>query len=73
MDASVERIADYVHRLRFEDLPPQVVRHCQRCLIDAVGVAFGGYDAEPCVKPFLGALRLVVKCDGHGLGSPEFV
>ncbi len=69
MDASVERIADYVHRLRFEDLPPQVVRHCQRCLIDAVGVAFGGYDAEPCVIARNMAQRAVVKDGARVFGS----
>ena len=48
MDTSVGLIADYAHRLHFEDLPASVVHHCKRCVIDALGAALGAFDAEPC-------------------------
>ena len=35
------------HDLRYEDLPPDVVRTAKRTLLDTVGCAIGGYTAEP--------------------------
>ncbi len=48
MDRIVGLISDYAHALRYEDLPAEVVHHCKRCVVDAMGVALGAFDAEPC-------------------------
>ena len=47
MDKSIQSLARYSHRLRFEDLPANVVREAKRRLIDTIGCAIGGYDAAP--------------------------
>ncbi len=48
MDNSVARIAEYAHALQYADLPAAVVHQCKRCIVDSIGTALGGYDAEPC-------------------------
>ena len=47
MDKSIRSLAGYAHALRFEDLPDDVVREAKRRVIDTIGCAIGGYDAEP--------------------------
>ena len=42
-----ETLARYATSLRYEDLPPDVVRMAKRYLIDTIGCAIGGYSAEP--------------------------
>jgi 2-methylcitrate dehydratase len=42
-----QTLADYAVKLRYEDLPAEVVRTVKRTLIDTVGCAIGGYDAGP--------------------------
>lgn len=36
----------FIHELRFEDLPPEVVSQAKRCLLDLVGVAASGAATE---------------------------
>ena len=48
MDRVVGLIADYAQALRYEDLPPAVVHHCKRCVLDTLGVALAAFDAQPC-------------------------
>lgn len=36
-------IIDFIHHLKFDDLPDDVVRQAQRCLLDLIGTAAGGY------------------------------
>ena len=43
-----ERIAAYTGRLRFDDLPPEVVHEAKRCVIDSLGTALGAWREEPC-------------------------
>ena len=40
------QLAQYVSRLTFEGLPPDVVRQTSRVLLDTLGCAIGGYDSE---------------------------
>lgn len=40
------KIADYATKLRFEDLPPEVVFKTKRCLLDTLGCSIGGYCSE---------------------------
>lgn len=47
MDATVGQIADYASRLRFGDLPGEVVHQCRRTIVDTVGCALGATGAEP--------------------------
>ena len=47
MDKSIQSLARYAHRLRYEDLPANVVHEAKRRCIDTIGCAIGGYDAEP--------------------------
>ena len=42
-----ETLARYATALKYEDLPPEVVRMVKRVMIDTLGCAIGGYSAEP--------------------------
>ena len=42
-----QTLADYAVRLRYEDLPADVVRTVKRTILDTIGCAIGGYDAGP--------------------------
>jgi 2-methylcitrate dehydratase len=44
-----ERLADYAARLRFEDLPAEVVHEAKRVTVDALGCAIGAWKEEPCI------------------------
>jgi 2-methylcitrate dehydratase len=45
--AVAETLADYAVRLRYEDLPADVVRTVKRTILDTIGCAIGGYQAGP--------------------------
>lgn len=59
---SVEALADWVSRLRFDDLASEVVDHAVRIVTDTVGVALGG-TAEPEVR---GTARTALALGGTG-------
>src|SRR5262249_19885669 len=40
-------LARYAAALKYEDLPPDIVRIVKRTILDTVGCAFGGYAAQP--------------------------
>jgi 2-methylcitrate dehydratase len=42
-----ETLARYAASLRYEDIPPDVVREAKRYLIDSIGCGLGGFGAEP--------------------------
>jgi 2-methylcitrate dehydratase len=42
MSTVTRRISDWASQVRFEDLPPEVVRETKRFLMDSVGCALGG-------------------------------
>ena len=48
MDSTIERIAAYARALTFESLTEEAVHETKRRIIDTLGCALGGYDAEPC-------------------------
>lgn len=48
MTTIAEQLADFAHRLRFEDLPKDVVHEAKRRVIDSIGCALGAFDFEPC-------------------------
>jgi 2-methylcitrate dehydratase PrpD len=39
-------VADFIHQLKFKDLPEPVIEHARRCLLDLVGVAASGRRTE---------------------------
>jgi 2-methylcitrate dehydratase len=46
-DTVAETLADFALKLRYEDLPADVIRTVKRTILDTIGCAIGGYDAEP--------------------------
>jgi 2-methylcitrate dehydratase len=42
-----ETLADFAIKLRYEDLPGDVVRTAKRTILDTIGCAIGGYQAGP--------------------------
>jgi len=42
-----ETLADFAVKLRYEDLPQEVIRTLKRTTLDTIGCAIGGYEAEP--------------------------
>src|SRR5262245_42725464 len=40
-------LADYAVKLRYDDLPSDVVRTVKRTILDTIGCAIGGYEAGP--------------------------
>ncbi|MGH8056473.1 MAG: MmgE/PrpD family protein [Candidatus Entotheonellia bacterium] len=47
MDRTTELLSAYACRLSYDDLPPEVVHQVKRTVIDTLGCALGGFDAEP--------------------------
>ncbi len=47
MTTLVEQLSRYASRLRYEDLPADVVHQAKRLIIDTLGCALGGYWSEP--------------------------
>lgn len=47
MATIAERLSSYATSVRYADLPPQVVHHAKRMIIDTLGCALGGYAGEP--------------------------
>jgi len=47
MTTIAEQLAAFAHRLKFEDLPPEVVHEVKRRLIDSIGCGIGAFDSEP--------------------------
>jgi 2-methylcitrate dehydratase len=49
MDQTTELLSTYACELSYGDLPPEVVHQVKRTLIDTLGCALGGFQAEPSV------------------------
>lgn len=47
MTTIVEQLSSYASALRYEDLPPEVVRQAKQLIVDTVGCALGGYSSAP--------------------------
>ncbi len=43
-----EQLVDYIHSVRFEDLPVDVINYCKLLIMDSVGVVFPGSKAPGC-------------------------
>ncbi len=52
MAQEIETLAQFVANTRFEDIPPEVVRHAQRVLLDTLGVVLAGSE-----RPEVSGLR----------------
>jgi 2-methylcitrate dehydratase len=57
-----ETLADFAVRLRYEDLPGDVVRTAKRTILDTIGCAIGGHQAGPS--------RIAVKLAGGVSATP---
>jgi 2-methylcitrate dehydratase len=57
-----EMLADFAVKLRYQDLPAEVIRTVKRTILDTIGCAIGGYDAEPS--------RIAVKLAGRVTATP---
>src|ERR1700682_1516995 len=42
-----ETMAEYATTLKYEELPPEIVRMTKRIMIDTLGCALGAYSANP--------------------------
>ena len=49
MDGLTTQIADFAHRLTFDDIPADIVRAAKLRILDTVGCAVGGRDCEAAV------------------------
>jgi 2-methylcitrate dehydratase len=47
MDHSTKSIAEFATRLRYADLPAELVHDCKRRIIDTIGCAIAAFDEEP--------------------------
>src|SRR5436190_22971602 len=58
---------EFIHGLRYEDLPPHVVDQARRCLLDLIGTAAGGSTTEAAriIRNF--AVRQFGSADGSRL------
>jgi 2-methylcitrate dehydratase len=57
-----ETLADFAVRLRYEDLPGDVVRTAKRTILDTIGCAIGGHQAGPS--------RIAIKLAGEVSAAP---
>jgi 2-methylcitrate dehydratase len=64
-----QRLAEFSEGLRFEDLPPAVVREAKRRIIDSLGCAFGAWNAEPCAIARRVASRFSTEAGATLLGT----
>jgi len=75
MDQTTRTLAEYVTRLRYDGLEPNTIREAKKRLIDSIGCALGGFEAEPAAI----ARRLASKSSGEavahvlGTGAPTSV
>lgn len=53
-------LASWITRLRYEDIPPDVLSHAKACCLDSVACMIGGMSSQPCT-----IIRDVLK-QGHG-------
>jgi 2-methylcitrate dehydratase len=49
MDATLQKLTDFICKLDYADLTPAAIHECKRRFIDSLACAIGGYNAEPCV------------------------
>jgi len=47
MDRTLEFLSTYATKLTYDQLPPGVVHHVRRRVIDTLGCAMGGFSTEP--------------------------
>jgi 2-methylcitrate dehydratase PrpD len=53
--SSTSKLADFVERLSYEDLPPEVITSAKKCILDSLGCALGGSQTEE-IAPLAGGL-----------------
>ncbi|MCC7446343.1 MAG: MmgE/PrpD family protein [Anaerolineae bacterium] len=63
-----ESVIEFIHSLRFDQLPDDVIRQTQRCLLDLIGTAAGGSTTDTARIINQHAVRYFAA--GFGKGSP---
>ena len=43
-----EKITSVIEKIRYEGLPPRVIRKVKSCILDLFGAYFAGYDLKSC-------------------------
>jgi 2-methylcitrate dehydratase len=71
MDPTITRLAAYARSLEFEHLDDVTIHETKRRLIDTLGCALGGYEAEPCRIARKIARRASADPGSRLLGSPH--
>jgi 2-methylcitrate dehydratase len=71
MDHSTKSIAEFATRLRYVDLPAEVVHDCKRRIIDTVGCAIAAFDEEPVRIARTVALRTEVAHGATVIGTAQ--
>ena len=69
MDDTTRTLAEYVTRLRYDGLQPDTIRAAKKRLIDSIGCALGGFEAEPAVLARRLAARTSGEPQAHVLGT----
>src|SRR5262245_20077937 len=62
MQPLANRFAEYAAKLRYEDLPPEVVHEAKRRFVDSFGTAVGAMDADAYV--------IAKRCASRVSGTP---
>lgn len=73
MDASIEKISQYVRALSFDDLSEKCIQACKSRTIDSIGCALGSVGAEPVSISRSIALRAPVTKGSCLIGSAQKV
>jgi 2-methylcitrate dehydratase len=71
MDAITQRMAEFTEQLDPAALPPEVVHECKRRIIDTVGCAIAGFDADPARIARSYAMRIFDPAGATILGTPH--
>jgi 2-methylcitrate dehydratase PrpD len=51
MDNLTRQLAAFSASLTYQQIPPAILHHARRSLIDSIGCAFGGRDCKPSASP----------------------
>ena len=71
MDHSTKSIAEFATRLRYADLPAELIHDCKRRIIDTIGCAIAAFDDEPVRIARAVALRAEITGGATVIGTAQ--